>query len=118
SSVEPKTCPSDVPRNSRLMSCGSASIVMTVPPGGPTCRQVCAGAAVAASKAADTTPTHLDFIGMPFSQSAEALTIPESREIPGIKLLSNCTDFVPSSPASQYWKPLESPPRRFRPLQL
>src|SRR5215470_17565413 len=78
-------------------------MVMTVPPGGPTCRQVCAGAAIAAVSATATAPSHLPFIGMPFSQSAEALTSCECREIPVISRLFHRTDFGPCFPGRSYY---------------
>src|SRR5215471_17112380 len=78
-------------------------MVITVPPGGPTCFQVCAGAAVATVNATATAPSHLPFIGMPFSQSAEALSIPEFREIAVLFLLFDRTDFGPSCPVVPYW---------------
>src|SRR5262249_24025093 len=103
SSVDAKTCPSEVPRKSRLISCGSASIVITVPPGGPTCFHVCAGAAVATINATAAAPSHLPLISMPFSQSAEALSIPEFRERAVVFLLFNRTDFGPGCPVAAYW---------------
>src|SRR5262249_31065403 len=74
SSFEENTCPSEVPRYSLLMSFGSCSSEITVPPGGPTCRQPCADAATLAANPSAITPNNLPFISMQFSQSADAPT--------------------------------------------
>src|SRR5262249_21283510 len=61
-------------RYSLLMSFGSCSSEITVPPGGPTCRQPCADAATLAANPSAITPNNLPFISMKFSQSADAPT--------------------------------------------
>src|SRR5208282_3313745 len=80
SSLELNTCPSEVPKYSFFQSWESASSEITVPPGGPTCRQVCAGAETAATAKIAKPPSHFPVIGMLFSQSAGALTSIECRE--------------------------------------
>src|SRR6266481_8313160 len=85
SSLEEKTCPSEVPRKILLGLRGSASREITVPPEGPTCRHCCAGVAIVAAKLNAKNPIHFAFIRV---DSPRAQVRPQGRSL---RYASTCT---------------------------